>query len=91
MSRTYPYKAWALLPSFKPTEIELKAAYASYSHQDYGDVSVTGKVYARSEIYPTKEAAIAGGWARVKEQEATLSKWAESLRKKKVALEKAAS
>lgn len=90
MERTYPYKAWTLLPSFKPVEVELVGRYASYSHQDYGDRTAKGKVYALGDIFLSKENAIAAGWLRIEKQASNLAKSLETLEKKRVALRKAA-
>jgi hypothetical protein len=88
--RSYPYKAWTLMPSFKPVEVEFREKYASWSFQDYGDVTTTGKLVARVDIFPTKDAAIAGGWERIHAQEAVLEKRMAAISKKRAALAKAA-
>lgn len=86
--RTYPYKAWTLLPSCKPVETEFASKYQSYSQWD-GDVTVKGKLVARADIYPTREAALIAGWGRVAKLEADIRKRQETLAKKKAALRKA--
>jgi hypothetical protein len=89
-ARTYPYKAWVLMPSFKPVEVEFKEAYSSYGAvRDY-DISAKERAYHISEIFPSKEAAIAAGWVRIHAQEEALTKKAANLLKKREVLAKAA-
>jgi hypothetical protein len=85
--RSYPYKAWALTPSFKPKQIEIVNSYASYFHKDAWDVAASGKNYALTELFETEALAIAEGWRRVEAQQAKLDKMAESLAKKRKSLE----
>lgn len=85
--RTYPYKAWILMPSFKPAEVELVRHSGSVVYD--GDYTEKGKYYRRSDQFGTKAAAIEEGWKRVERQEENLRKSAETLEKKRVALLKA--
>ena len=88
--RDYPYAGWVLLPSFKPTEVTFVSAYKSFGNEDYGDNSQGGKLYARSEIFPSKTAAILEGHARLRKQQADLDKKQTNINKRRAALEKAA-
>ena len=49
-----------------------------------------GKLYARSEIFPSKTAAILEGHARLRKQQADLDKKQTNINKRRAALEKAA-
>ena len=87
-SRTYPYEAWALSPSFAPKLVLLAGPY--WSIGDW-DVSESGKLYSMLELFPTKEAALVQGWQRIADQEAKLAKLQVGIAKKKAALAKAAT
>lgn len=89
MERSYPYKAWVLMPSFKPAEVELVKKYESYSFLDYGDLTATGKCYQRGEIYATKEDALTGGHLRLEKSRAQIAKLQAGHDKKLAALKKA--
>ena len=86
--RTYPYQGWVLTPAFKPKKVTLTARYG-YASQDYGDLTDSSKLYALSEIFPSKEAAIAGGWARVHAQQSKLDKAQANINKRSASLKKA--
>jgi hypothetical protein len=90
MARTYPYAAWVLKPSFRPAQVTLVREYDSCQYANTWDVAESGKLYALSELFPTKESAIVAGWERVHDQEAKLTKQLESLQKKREQLTKAA-
>lgn len=89
VSRTFPYKAWVLTPSFKPKEVELVRAYKSFSNEDYGDLTATTKLYARADIFGSKREAIEEGWRRVDKQKADLDKKLVNIMKKRRALQAA--
>ncbi len=89
--RTYPYTGWVLLPSFRPFELTFTERYGSWSSNDYGDQTETGKTYQTSEIFPTKGDAITEGRRRLAEQEARLAKQSAAIVKKRAALDKAAA
>lgn len=91
-NRSYPYKAWALTPSFKPVEVELVNCYGhGWQSIDYGDLTATGKFYAIEKLHASKALAIAAGWAAVEAQQAKLDKMSITLGKKRAALNKAAN
>lgn len=91
MSRTYPYTAWTLTPSFKPKQVTLVKAYDSYSNRGEWDVAEGGKLYsAKNDLFASKEDAIAAGWERIHEQEAKLSKMQAGIYKRRTALAAAA-
>lgn len=85
-TRTYPYKAWRLMPSYKPVPVTLVARHRYDSGYDKDDNETNRHI---SNLYPSIGAAIAAGWAKVEKQEANLRKSAETLEKKRVALLKA--
>lgn len=90
--RTYPYKAWVLMPSFTPVEVELVSPYSTYYPELYGhlDVTVKNKVYSTErDLYPTKSAAIAAGRKQIDEQQADIAKRLERINKRIAALDKA--
>ncbi len=90
--RTYPYKAWVLLPSFTPVEVELVGPYSTYYPARYGhlDVTVKNKAYSTEhDLYPTKAAAIAAGRKKIDEQQADIAKRLERINKRIAALDKA--
>lgn len=88
--RSYPYKAWTLMPSFKPAEVELVNQYSSMPGHQHMDVTAKGKIYyAGINLYPSKDAAIEAGRAQLKAQQADLDKRQERLNKRIAALDKA--
>lgn len=88
--RTYPYKAWALMPSFKPVEVELVECYGSWGRYMEYDKTAKGKSYhfAR-DLFPTKAAAIAFGRQVVNQQRDDIAKRLERINKRAAALDKA--
>lgn len=89
----FPYTAWKLTPSFKPTEVVIKSEYQGNwgSEEITHLISDSGRYYSVGEIYATRPDAIAGGRARLKEQEADIAKKVASISKKRAALDKAAA
>jgi len=88
--RSYPYKAWTLMPSFKPVEVELVGNYDSSLGYQHMDVTAKGKIYfVGQNLWPSKEAAIAAGRDQLKAQQADLDKRQERLNKRTSALDKA--
>ncbi len=87
--RTYPYKAWILMPSFKPVEVEFVREYVAYSRPDYGDITHTGKVVRLEDIYPTKDVAIATGLGKLNVQQINLDERQTTIFKRRNALTKA--
>lgn len=89
--RTYPYKAWVLMPSFKPVEVELIASYSGFwSKSQSFEKTATGKVYEiGTELFPNKAAAIAAGRKKIDEQQADIAKRLERINKRIAALDKA--
>lgn len=84
-TRQYPFSGWVLQPSFKPKEVTI----VSGPHSSYQQ-SESGKWYANSDVYSTKDEAIQGGWERVRKQQEDLNKKQVSLNKKQAVLRKAA-
>jgi hypothetical protein len=88
--RTYPYKAWALTPAFKPVEVELTRAYSTWGQFQHWDVSDKGKAFSTElHLYPTKEEAIAAGRKKIDEQRADIAKRIERINKRASALDQA--
>lgn len=88
--RTYPYKAWALMPSFKIVEVELVECYGSWGRYMEWDKASSGKSYnADRDLHPTKAAAIAAGRKKIDEQQADIAKRLERINKRIAALDKA--
>lgn len=87
--RVYPRKVWVLTPSFKPKEVEVVRPYVSYGSQDYGDLTAATKLYAVSEMFDSKRAAIDEGWRRVDKQKADLDKKLIGIAKRRKALQAA--
>ena len=88
--RTYPYKAWALLPSFTPVEVELVESYSYWGPYQDWDISQRGKAFnAKRDLYPNKAAAIAAGRKKIDEQQADIAKRLERINKRIAALDKA--
>lgn len=90
-TRTYPYKAWILMPSFKPVEVSFVKAYSSFSGYDYGDITSAGKTCAVNDIHATKEAAMEVGHARLEALRGKIERMQLGHDKKLAALKKAAA
>lgn len=86
MSKSYPYQAWVLTPSFAPKEVTIvePGRWAA----DRWLPTISGKHYSESEVYDSKVLAIKGGWSRLEEQEAAIQKKLDSINKKKSTLTK---
>ena len=89
MERIYPYKAWILMPSFKPVEVEFTEHYPGWGGEDYGDKTASGKVVRRDEIFAGKALAITGGHLRLEKHRAQIAKLQLGHDKKLEALKKA--
>ena len=88
--RTYPYKAWALMPSFKLVEVELVECYGSWGRNMDWDRASNGKVYnVERDLYPSKPDAIAAGRKKLDEQSADIAKRLERISKRAAAPDKA--
>lgn len=88
-TRTYPYDAWVLKPSFKPVKVTLVKPYVSFNGQDYGDVVDSGMNYRLSELFPTIHEAIAAGRYRLFNEEAKAIDKLDSIKKRRAVLDKA--
>ena len=89
MERSYPYKAWILMPSFKPAEVEFTEHYPGWSGEDYGCKTASGKVVRRDEIFASRALAINGGRLRLEKHRAQIAKLQLEHDKKLAALKKA--
>lgn len=86
MSKSYPYQAWVLTPSFAPKEVTIVEPSFWSTH---GWVpTISGKHYHESEVFDSKELAIKGGWSRLEDQETAIQKKIDSINKKKSVLTK---
>lgn len=90
MNRTYPYKAWVILPAGGLREIELVKNAGIWSDGDWDEIE-SGKLYHIQDLYPTRGAAIAKGLAKLVEQEAAVRKRLAAIDKKRAALQRAAA
>ncbi|WP_213881890.1 hypothetical protein [Pseudomonas sp. dw_358] len=81
--RTYPYTAWLLTRNFQPLEIELVAPGYGTSTRER---TQSGRNYELSELFASREAAIACGEERLALLSAELAKRQASLDKRRVAL-----
>lgn len=84
--RTYPRQAWVLMPSFKPVEITLEKLASASGYKGY-ESSEKGKIYHISDLYETKEAAIAAGHFKCEIDEQKASKIHAKVYKRRQALE----
>jgi hypothetical protein len=87
--RTYPRQIWVLTPAFQVKEVEVVKPYVSWSDDDYGDLAAEGKCYPVSEMFPSRDAAIVEGFARLKTQQEFLTKRQAAIDKKLNNLRKA--
>jgi len=71
MQRTYPYIAWRLTRNFQVLRVELVASGIYGSGYDRTE---TGHSYALSELFASRDAAIAEGERRLDELAAVLAK-----------------
>jgi hypothetical protein len=80
---TYPYKAWVLMPSFKPVEVEIVSGDRGYER--------TSKLkdYKNEAVHLTKEGAIAYGWELIAKEQAAMWKRQDRSFKRRAALNKA--
>lgn len=82
--REFPYKAWALQPSFKPVEVEIvERTWGGWVKAS------NGKQHLPSALSTTKAGAIAFGRSRLREQETDLQKKLANIEKRRAALDKA--
>lgn len=86
MSKSYPYQAWVLTPSFAPKEVTIVEP-GRWDSSDWRRTT-TDKRYYESEVFDSKELSIEGGWSRLEEQEAAIQKKIDSINKKKSILTK---
>lgn len=70
-NRVYPRTVWVLMPSFKPSQVEVVEAHG-WSYRDYGDVTAKGKVYAVAAMHETREQAIATGECDIDDEDGTI-------------------
>lgn len=87
--RTYPRNVWVLLPSLKPKMVEVIKRYSSYSHHDYGDVTITGKIYAVEAMFDSFSEAIDEAERKLEAGRADIAKRQLSLDKRAATVAKA--
>ena len=89
--RSYPYKAWTLLPSFRPVEVEIvELAWNDWGSYAHWDQTAKGKTYDSTKLHATKDAAIAAGHIALNEQAKKLEQMAQKLEKRRLTLHEAA-
>lgn len=86
MSKSYPYQAWVLTPSFAPKEVTIVEP-GRWSTAGWLP-TIAGKHYHENEVFDSKNLAIEGGWSRLQEQEDAIQKKLDSINKKKSTLTK---
>lgn len=86
MSKSYPYQAWFLTPSFSPKEVTIVEP-GRWDAAEWRSTN-TGKRYYEKDVFDRKELAIQGGWSRIEEQEAAIQKKLDNINKKKSTLTK---
>lgn len=89
-TRTYPYKAWTVLPSGKPVEVELVAS-AKYwgGSTTVWDRSEKFKKYDSTKLYATKTLALITALEKLDATEEKLRRQLDRIAKKREILEKA--
>lgn len=86
-ARTYPYTAWRLLPSFKPTQVVISGTYSA--NRPYWLLTDKGRIIGDSEVHDTCEAAIAAGRAKLEAMSDKYRAMGVSIYKKTQALDAA--
>ena len=84
--KSYPYTAWRLLPSFKPTQVVINDQYPNHPEWLLSD---TGRIFGVSEVHDTCEAAIAVGRAKLEAMSDKYRAMGVSIYKKTQALDAA--
>ncbi len=87
--RTYPYKAWTVIPSGKPVEVELVRNAGYWGETCAWDRTARGKDYDSTKLQPTKVLAIITALEALDAQQEKLDKQQATLNKKRAVLEKA--
>ncbi|MGI4938059.1 MAG: hypothetical protein ACRYF5_15170 [Janthinobacterium lividum] len=82
--KKYPYKAWRLMPSFKPVEVEI--VNAGYYRRERDS---NGKDHMANQLFETKEEAIWAGTQLLSARRVALAKNLHLIEKRELALEKA--
>ena len=84
--KTYPYTAWRLLPSFRPTQVAIKGQYPNHPEWLLTD---TGRILGVSEVFDTRADAIAAGRAKLEAMSDKYRAMGVSIQKKTQALDAA--
>jgi hypothetical protein len=84
----FPYKAWRLLPSFKPVEVELVGFKDGFWCKGW-PVDKKGSPHEPRSLFKTRDEVIQHGRDVVANRQAVLDKRQADLDKKRAALEKA--
>lgn len=82
-TQQFPYQAWVLSPSYVPKEVTVAKRVGIGNFE-----SDKGAWLHASDLYPTKQAAIDAGLAKLEAAEARLKKQAETVAKRRANLEK---
>jgi hypothetical protein len=89
-TRTYPYKAWTVMPSGKPVEVELVKSASYWGDEECAwDRAASGKDYDSRKLCKTKVLAVIAALEAVDAQQEKLDKQQATLNKKRATLEKA--
>ncbi len=83
--KTYPYKAWKLMPSLKPVEVVVfeKMAYDGWY---LTGAEGMGPHVHDSDLYESEDLAVAAGWAKVRNSRLDIAKRAEKVDKQEAVL-----
>ncbi len=87
MKKQLPFKAWVLLPSFRPVEVEL-VEVAGWPTEDWYRTA-KGKAYHHGELFGSLADAVGAGHRRLDKLRADIDKKLETLSKRRAALDKA--
>lgn len=90
-NRTYPRAVWVIQPSFKIKQVEVVRQYSCWGNEDYGDLTVSNKRYSPSEMFGSKEEAMAAAREKLQAQQNDLDKRQEALTKRWKMLEQQSS
>ena len=83
-TETYPFTAWRLMPSMKPVEVTLVSRGSFIGWHE----SEAGKQFHDIDLFPSKQAAIKEGFARIRQREAYLARLQETIFKRRRTLTK---
>lgn len=88
--QTFPFDAWELRSNFTPKKVTVVSEYKSvFDDSANFYLTDTSRYLFKTEVFATREEAIAFGWRKVAAAEADIQKRGERLAKKAANLRKA--